>query len=117
MGALDCLSPSQPGRLGDPLVQWPHARAGLCRHRKTVVALHRAVHLARGNPEARVLLTTFSDPLAALLQDKLHRLIQGEPHLLERLDVLAMQELGERMHTAQLGKPRLIATEDLRALI
>jgi hypothetical protein len=71
---------------------------------KTVVALHRAVHLARNNPEARVLLTTFSDPLAALLQDKLHRLVQGEPHLLERLDVLAMQELGERMHTAQLGK-------------
>jgi len=43
---------------------------------KTVVALHRAVHPARRNPEARVLLTTFSEPLAALLQDKLHRLIQ-----------------------------------------
>jgi hypothetical protein len=84
---------------------------------KTVVALHRAAHLARSNPEARVLLTTFSAPLAALLQDKLHRLIQGEPHLLERLDVLAMQELSERMHTAQLGKPRPIAPDDLRALI
>jgi superfamily I DNA/RNA helicase len=67
---------------------------------KTVVALHRAVHLARNNPEARVLQTTFSEPLAALLQDKLHRLIQGEPSLIERLDVLAMQELGERMHAA-----------------
>jgi len=43
---------------------------------KTVMALHRAVHPARRNPEARVLLTTFSEPLAALLQDKLHRLIQ-----------------------------------------
>jgi mRNA-degrading endonuclease RelE of RelBE toxin-antitoxin system len=84
---------------------------------KTVVALHRAVHLARRNPEARVLLTTFSEPLAALLQDKLHRLVQGEPTLLERLDVLAMQELGERMHAAQLGKPQLIAADDLRALI
>jgi mRNA-degrading endonuclease RelE of RelBE toxin-antitoxin system len=84
---------------------------------KTVVALHRAVHLARNNPGARVLLTTFSDPLAALLQDKLHRLVQGEPTLLERLDVLAMQELGERMHAAQLGKPQLIAPEALRALI
>ena len=84
---------------------------------KTVVALHRAVHLARNNPEARVLLTTFSDPLAALLQDKLHRLVQGEPTLLERLDVLAMQELGERMHAAQLGKPQLIAPDALRALI
>ena len=84
---------------------------------KTVVALHRAVHLARNNPEARVLLTTFSAPLAALLQDKLNRLVQGEPSLVERLDVLAMQDLGERMHTAQLGKPQLIAPEALRELI
>ena len=29
---------------------------------KTIVALHRAVHLARTNPNARVLLTTFSEP-------------------------------------------------------
>jgi mRNA-degrading endonuclease RelE of RelBE toxin-antitoxin system len=84
---------------------------------KTVVALHRAVHLARANPEARVLLTTFSAPLAALLQEKLHRLVDGEPTLVERLDVLAMQELGERMHTAHLGKPNRIAAEDLDALI
>lgn len=84
---------------------------------KTVVALHRAVHLARANPEARVLLTTFSAPLAALLQEKLHRLVDGEPALVERLDVLAMQELGERMHAAHLGKPNRIAAEDLDALI
>jgi mRNA-degrading endonuclease RelE of RelBE toxin-antitoxin system len=31
---------------------------------KTIVALHRAVHLARRHPKARVLLTTFSKPLA-----------------------------------------------------
>jgi superfamily I DNA/RNA helicase len=84
---------------------------------KTVVALHRAVHLARSNPAVRVLLTTFSEPLAALLQDKLHRLVQREPSLIERLDVLAMQVLGERMHAAQLGKPQLITPEGLRALI
>ena len=29
---------------------------------KTIVALHRAAYLARTHPEARVLLTTFSDP-------------------------------------------------------
>ena len=32
---------------------------------KTIVALHRAVHLARGNAQARVLLATCSWPLAA----------------------------------------------------
>ena len=35
---------------------------------KTVVALHRAVYLARSNPDARVLLTTFSDTLAHALK-------------------------------------------------
>lgn len=37
---------------------------------KTVVALHRAVHLARRNPGARVLLTTFSKALANALKVK-----------------------------------------------
>ena len=36
---------------------------------KTVVALHRAVHLARKHPDARILLTTFSETLARLLAD------------------------------------------------
>ena len=38
---------------------------------KTIVALHRAVHLARENPESRVLLTTFTDELADALKVKL----------------------------------------------
>jgi hypothetical protein len=36
----------------------------------TIVALHRAAHLARVNPDTRVLLTTFSDTLADALQTK-----------------------------------------------
>jgi mRNA-degrading endonuclease RelE of RelBE toxin-antitoxin system len=36
---------------------------------KTIVALHRAVHLARTHPDARVLLTTFSDALVACNSD------------------------------------------------
>src|SRR5476649_745350 len=54
---------------------------------KTIVALHRAVHLARKNPTARVLLTTFSDILANALQTKLKRLVSNEPRLAERIDV------------------------------
>ena len=42
---------------------------------KTVVALHRAVYLARAHPDTRVLLTTFSDTLANMLRTKLVRLI------------------------------------------
>ncbi|MFM8277059.1 MAG: 3'-5' exonuclease [Cyanobium sp.] len=84
---------------------------------KTVVALHRAVHLARANPQARLLLTSFSAPLAALLQEKLHRLVAGEPALLERLDVLDMHSLGVRLHTAQLGTPKLVDAQQLTAMI
>ena len=40
---------------------------------KTIVALHRAAHLARANPNARILLTTFTDTLASALQTKLKR--------------------------------------------
>ena len=45
---------------------------------KTIVALHRAVHLAEAHPEARVLLTTFSDALANALRVKLRRLIGSQ---------------------------------------
>jgi hypothetical protein len=47
---------------------------------KTIVALHRAVHLARQHPEARVLLTTFSTTLANALKTKLGRsMATGQP--------------------------------------
>ena len=48
---------------------------------KTIVALHRAVHLARAHPESRVLLATFSDALAAALRARLRRLIGNEPKI------------------------------------
>lgn len=53
---------------------------------KTIVALHRAVFLARNHPDARILLTTFSDTLANSLRTKLRRLISNEPRIGERLD-------------------------------
>src|SRR5690606_14301130 len=48
---------------------------------KTIVALHRAVYLARKHPESRILLTTFSDTLARALRVKLRRLISNEPSI------------------------------------
>ena len=61
---------------------------------KTVVALHRAVHLAHKDEDARVLLATFSDTLANALRGNLYRLIWGTPKLGERIDVLAMDAIG-----------------------
>ena len=45
---------------------------------KTIVALHRAVALARRHPDAQVLLTTFSKALANALRLRLHILTDNE---------------------------------------
>lgn len=70
---------------------------------KTVVALHRVVHLARQHTDARVLLATFSEPLAATLRALLRRLVGNTPMLAERIDVAALDTLGERLHRLVLG--------------
>ncbi|KAB1659686.1 AAA family ATPase [Pseudoclavibacter chungangensis] len=65
---------------------------------KTVVLLHRARRLAKADPEARIILTTFTKALAADLQRNLERLdpslplaaAPGEPGILVRgIDQLA----------------------------
>ncbi|WP_369500862.1 3'-5' exonuclease [Rhodanobacter sp. FW021-MT20] len=84
---------------------------------KTIVALHRAVHLARANPDARVLLATFSDTLANALHGKLRRLISNEPRLGERLEVSTMDALGERLYDAHFGRLHLASVDDVRSLL
>ncbi|MGI9067179.1 MAG: UvrD-helicase domain-containing protein [Pyrinomonadaceae bacterium] len=79
---------------------------------KTIVALHRAVYLARTNPDARVLLTTFSDTLASALQDKLIRLVGNEPRLGERIEVHSMDSIARRLYQLNFGRP-LIASHEI----
>ena len=79
---------------------------------KTIVALHRAVHLARAHPNARVLLTTFSDTLASALQTKLKRLLGNEPRLAERIDVYALNAIGLRLYKSHVG-PITLASSDV----
>jgi hypothetical protein len=84
---------------------------------KTIVALHRAVHLARVNPDARVLLATFSDTLAHSLNTKLRRLIGSEPRLAERIDVCSMDALGLRLYKAQCGRATIPTREQVKNLL
>ena len=84
---------------------------------KTIVALHRAAHLARHNPDSRVLLTTFSDTLANALQSKLNRLLTHEPRLAERIDVHSLEAIGLRLHKTQVGPAKLATREDIRQLV
>lgn len=79
---------------------------------KTIVALHRAVFLARSNPDSRVLLTTFSDAMANALRTKVRRLISNQPRLGERIEVLSVDAIGRRLYEASIG-PITLASRDV----
>src|SRR5438132_10917317 len=83
----------------------PARVAGSAGTGKTVVAVHRAVFLARKHPDSRVLLTTFSDTLASALQTKLRRLIHNEPRLGERIDVWSVDSIARRIFKRHPGHP------------
>ncbi len=84
---------------------------------KTIVALHRAVHLAKSNPDARVLLSTFSRNLANALRTKLFRLVSNQPTLAERIDVDTMDAVGVRLYERQFGKPQIASRDEIATLL
>src|SRR6202795_1942108 len=84
---------------------------------KTIVALHRASHLARTRPDARVLLTTFSDTLANALRTKLKRLLSNEPRLAERIDVYSLNAIGLRLYKAHVGQGTIADRETVSELM
>ncbi len=84
---------------------------------KTIVALHRAVFLARQNPESRVLLTTFSDSLANALKEKLKHLIGSTPRLAERLEIHSLDAIAKRLHKFNAEEKRLLNRDELFKLV
>jgi hypothetical protein len=67
-----------------------------------------------GNPETRLLLTTFSDILANALRAKLRLLINSEPRLGERIEVHSMNAIGRRLYELNIGKPQIASRETAR---
>ena len=61
-----------------------------------------------------MLLTTFNDTLANALRTKLRRLISNEPRLGERLEVHAMNAIGERLYAQHVGHPNIASPEIIR---
>ncbi|MDR0306376.1 MAG: UvrD-helicase domain-containing protein [Chitinispirillales bacterium] len=84
---------------------------------KTIVALHRAVYLAKKYHDTRVLLTTFSEPLANALRNKLKVLLKHSPRIAERLEIDPIYELGMRLYKSNVGKCIIPKDSDLRKLI
>lgn len=84
---------------------------------KTIVALHRAVHLARIYPTARVLLTTFSEMLANALKARLTVLINNELRLAERIEVYSLNDIGLRLYRLNFETPQMAPPDLVRKLI
>lgn len=84
---------------------------------KTIVALHRAVHLARTHPESRVLLATFSETLANALRSRVRLLVGNEPHIGERLEVHSIGAIGSRLFEAQNGRVSIATPDRIRSML
>ncbi|MFL6301991.1 MAG: 3'-5' exonuclease, partial [Candidatus Sulfotelmatobacter sp.] len=95
----------------------PAKVAGSAGTGKTIVALHRAVHLARRDPNARVLLTTFSKPLSHALQTRLRVLLKSEPRIAERIEVYSMEEVASRLFKVNIGTVQIAPESVIRDLI
>ena len=110
------LHPAQR-RVVEAAYSGPARVSGSAGTGKTIVALHRAVHLARAHPDARVLLATFSDTLANALRVRLGRLVHNQPSIAERLEVNSMGGIGRRLYEANFGAATLVTEGEVRALI
>lgn len=92
----------------------PARVAGSAGTGKTIVAVHRAVYVAKKNPDSRVLLTTFSEPLSNALGTKVRYLIGNQTRLGERIDVYSLNAVGKRLYETNIGKPRFATAETVR---
>lgn len=79
---------------------------------KTVVALHRAANILRNHPQARLLLTTFSLPLANALEGKLRILIGEDNGIVPRVTVLPFKGVANELFTLAFGHHPRAATEE-----
>lgn len=96
----------------------PARVAGSAGTGKTVVAVHRAVRLIRNDPAARVLLTTFSEPLAGNLKGKLAILAGPDTSVVPRITVASFEGLAVELFQLAFGrKPRVASAEQVEAAL
>jgi hypothetical protein len=90
----------------------PARVAGSAGTGKTVVALHRAVRLAKASPDARVLLATFSDPLAAALASRVRLLAGPHPSVIPRIRVASLTGVAAELFELAIGRRAHVAKDD-----
>ena len=108
------LHPSQRD-LTDRSFAGPARVAGSAGTGKTIVAIHRAVRLARENPNARILLASFSQPLADAMAKKLLVLAPETGGIVPRITTASFRGIAEQMYQLEHGvRPRIASDAVLR---
>jgi hypothetical protein len=93
----------------------PARVAGSAGTGKTIVAIHRAVQLARDNRSARILLASFSQPLADAMAKKLLVLAPETGGIVPRITTASFQGIAEQMFQLEYGvRPRIASGVVLR---
>ena len=90
----------------------PARTSGSAGTGKTVVALHRAARLARMEPGARILLTTFSQPLANALERKLGVLLGRDTAEIRRVTVEPYRTVADELHQLAFGRRAVVASDE-----
>ena len=89
----------------------PARTSGSAGTGKTVVALHRAARLARHSVDTKILLTTFSQPLASALARKLAVLVGGDTAALRRVTVLPYRMVADELFQLAFGRRATVASD------
>ncbi len=93
----------------------PARTSGSAGTGKTVVALHRAARLAQADPARRVLLTTFSEPLANALARKLAVLMGKDAAALRRITVAPYRAVADELFQLAFGRRAVVASDEQMA--
>jgi len=110
------LHPAQRA-LVERKVSGPTRVTGSAGTGKTIVALHRAVHLAQKDPSARVLLTTFSEPLADALERKLAILTEPSPDIRNQISVRTLDDAAIAIYTERMAAPAIASDDAIGRLV
>lgn len=85
---------------------------------KTVVAIHRAANILKKNKDAKLLLTTFSLPLANALGSKLKILTGDDKAIVPRVTVLPFRGVAHDLFTLAFGyHPRAASEDQIRGML
>jgi mRNA-degrading endonuclease RelE of RelBE toxin-antitoxin system len=107
------LHPSQRAVV-ERVYNGPARVAGSAGTGKTVVALHRAVRAIRHDPTGRVLLATFSEPLAGSLKSKLAVLAGPDTSIVPKITVVSFEGLAlELFQLVFARRPRVASAEQV----